>query len=73
MPLKVTYDWYRYYADVVGKRPKAVGVIFNDENGKQHEAMLGNHMQSQVILSSGAIGSPQMLLLKMNFKIWTSK
>jgi hypothetical protein len=30
-------------------------------------------MQSQVILSSGAIGSPQMLLLKMNFKIWTSK
>ncbi|XP_058750325.1 protein HOTHEAD-like [Vicia villosa] len=49
--------------DTTGKRPKAVGVIFNDENGKQHEAMLGNNMQSEVILSSGAIGSPQMLLL----------
>ncbi|KAK2406375.1 protein HOTHEAD [Trifolium repens] len=49
--------------DTTGKRPKAVGVIFNDENGKQHEAILGNHMQSEVILSSGAIGSPQMLLL----------
>ncbi|PNX98169.1 protein HOTHEAD-like [Trifolium pratense] len=49
--------------DTTGKRPKAIGVIFNDENGKQHEAMLGNDMQSEVILSSGAIGSPQMLLL----------
>ncbi|KEH18350.1 putative glucose-methanol-choline oxidoreductase, FAD/NAD(P)-binding domain-containing protein [Medicago truncatula] len=49
--------------DTTGKRPKAIGVIFNDENGKQHEARLGNDMQSEVILSSGAIGSPQMLLL----------
>ncbi|CAK8535126.1 unnamed protein product [Lathyrus sativus] len=49
--------------DTTGKRPKAVGVIFNDENGKQHEAMLGNGMRSEVILSSGVIGSPQMLLL----------
>ncbi|CAL5195627.1 unnamed protein product [Lathyrus oleraceus] len=49
--------------DTTGKNPKAVGVIFNDENGKQHEAMLGNDKQSEVILSSGAIGTPQMLLL----------
>ncbi|KAE9585918.1 hypothetical protein Lal_00010036 [Lupinus albus] len=46
-----------------GKRPKAVGVIFKDENGKQHKAMLGSDKESEVIVSSGAIGTPQMLLL----------
>ncbi|XP_004510377.1 protein HOTHEAD-like [Cicer arietinum] len=49
--------------DTTGKTPKAVGVIFKDENGKQHEAMLENDRHSEVILSSGAIGTPQMLLL----------
>lgn len=46
-----------------GKRPKAVGVLFKDENGNQHQAILADKPQSEVILSSGAIGSPQMLLL----------
>ncbi|KAK7294342.1 hypothetical protein RJT34_17231 [Clitoria ternatea] len=49
--------------DTKGKRPKAVGVIFKDENGKQHEAMLVNDRQSEVIVSSGAIGTPQLLML----------
>ncbi|KAJ1420306.1 Glucose-methanol-choline oxidoreductase, N-terminal [Sesbania bispinosa] len=49
--------------DTRGKRPKAVGVIFQDENGKQHEALLGNDRQSEVIVSSGAIGTPQLLML----------
>lgn len=40
-----------------------MGVIFKDENGNQHEAVLADKPQSEVILSSGAIGSPQMLLL----------
>jgi fatty acid omega-hydroxy dehydrogenase len=40
-----------------------MGVIFKDENGKQHKAILGNDRQSEVIVSSGAIGTPQMLLL----------
>jgi len=48
---------------VAGKRPKAIGVIFKDENGKQHKAVLGNDRESEVIVSSGAIGTPQMLLL----------
>lgn len=48
---------------VAGKRPKATGVIFKDENGKQHEAYLGNDRQSEVIVSSGALGTPQLLLL----------
>lgn len=40
-----------------------MGVIFKDENGKQHEAVLGNDIHSEVIVSSGAIGTPQLLLL----------
>ena len=40
-----------------------MGVTFKDENGKQHQAFLADKPQSEVILSSGAIGSPQMLLL----------
>ncbi|XP_074324707.1 protein HOTHEAD-like [Apium graveolens] len=44
-------------------KPRAVGVIFKDENGEQHEATLSNNKKSEVILSSGAVGSPQLLLL----------
>lgn len=49
--------------DTRGKRVKAVGVIFKDENGKVHKANLGNGKWNEVIVSSGAIGSPQLLLL----------
>ncbi|XP_028789777.1 protein HOTHEAD-like isoform X1 [Neltuma alba] len=49
--------------DTRGRRPKAVGVIFTDENGKQHEAFLRKNMQSEVIVSCGAIGTPQLLML----------
>ena len=46
-----------------GKRPKAEGVIFKDENGKQHQVLLSKRRGSEIIVSSGAIGSPQLLLL----------
>lgn len=46
-----------------GKKPKAVGVVFKDENGGQHQAFLSNSQRSEIILSCGAIGTPQMLLL----------
>ena len=46
-----------------GKRPRAMGVIFKDENGNQHQAFLTNNRRSEVILSCGAIGTPQMLML----------
>ncbi|KAJ9190327.1 hypothetical protein P3X46_001543 [Hevea brasiliensis] len=49
--------------DTSGKRPKAGGVIFKDENGNQHQAFLANKPRSEIILSCGAIGTPQMLLL----------
>ncbi|OAY53150.1 protein HOTHEAD [Manihot esculenta] len=49
--------------DTSGKRPKAVGVIFKDENGKEHQTFLANNPRSEIILSCGALGTPQMLML----------
>lgn len=40
-----------------------MGVMFKDENGNLHQAILADKPRSEVILSSGAIGTPQMLLL----------
>lgn len=40
-----------------------MGVEFKDEKGKRHRALLKNAEESEVILSAGAIGSPQLLLL----------
>uniref|UniRef100_A0A0D3DTJ3 Glucose-methanol-choline oxidoreductase N-terminal domain-containing protein n=1 Tax=Brassica oleracea var. oleracea TaxID=109376 RepID=A0A0D3DTJ3_BRAOL len=45
-------------------RPKANGVIFQDANGVLHTAKLAAHnAQNEVLLSAGAIASPQLLLL----------
>ncbi|CAK7356858.1 unnamed protein product [Dovyalis caffra] len=49
--------------DTSGKRPKAVGVLFKDENGNTHQAFLSDSQRSEIMLSCGAIGTPQMLLL----------
>lgn len=49
--------------ELIGKKPKVVGVIFKDQNGTLHRAFLTDDPASEVILSSGAIGTPQMLLL----------
>ncbi|GMN23532.1 hypothetical protein TIFTF001_049091 [Ficus carica] len=42
-------------------KPSAVGVIYTDTNGKSHRAFV--RQEGEVILSAGAIGSPQLLLL----------
>ncbi|KAJ4958576.1 hypothetical protein NE237_025687 [Protea cynaroides] len=44
------------------KQPRAIGVIFKDKLGNKHTAFLEDEL-SEVILSTGAIGSPQLLLL----------
>ncbi|XP_072976861.1 protein HOTHEAD [Typha angustifolia] len=46
-----------------GRQPKAIGVRFKDENGDRHEVFLNHREKSEIILSAGALGSPQMLLL----------
>lgn len=40
-----------------------MGVIFKDENGKEHQTFLANNPRSEIILSCGALGTPQMLML----------
>ncbi|CAL5012187.1 unnamed protein product [Urochloa decumbens] len=45
------------------RKPMAIGVQFKDENGRHHQAFLREKSGSEVIVSAGAIGSPQLLLL----------
>ncbi|MCD7452094.1 hypothetical protein HAX54_015010 [Datura stramonium] len=44
-------------------RPIARGVIFRDALGKKHKAYLRRGEKNEVIVSAGALGSPQMLML----------
>lgn len=44
-------------------RPIAHGVIFRDALGKKHKAYLRRGKMNEVIVSAGALGSPQMLML----------
>ncbi|GAB2228008.1 hypothetical protein Droror1_Dr00009837 [Drosera rotundifolia] len=53
----------RIIFEASGSKPKAMGVVFKDEHGEEHQVFLSRNPWSEVILSSGAIGSPQMLLL----------
>lgn len=46
-------------------RPAAHGVIFRDSLGQKHKAYLkrGSNSKSEIIISAGALGSPQTLML----------
>ncbi|KAJ8423975.1 hypothetical protein Cgig2_008750 [Carnegiea gigantea] len=44
-------------------RPRAHGVIFRDELGNVHRAYLNRGAKNEIILASGALGSPQLLML----------
>ncbi|XP_031477483.1 protein HOTHEAD [Nymphaea colorata] len=44
-------------------RPVAHGVVFRDSKGTLHRAYLNDGTQNEIILSAGAIGSPQLLML----------
>ncbi|KAK3143935.1 hypothetical protein QOZ80_4AG0306810 [Eleusine coracana subsp. coracana] len=46
-----------------GRRPVAHGVVFHDSQGKMHKAYLNTRHGNEVILSAGAMGSPQLLML----------
>ncbi|KAG8047181.1 hypothetical protein GUJ93_ZPchr0008g12165 [Zizania palustris] len=45
------------------RKPRAIGVEFKDENGRNQHAFLSQNRGSEIIVSAGAIGSPQLLLL----------
>ncbi|KAJ7970033.1 protein HOTHEAD-like [Quillaja saponaria] len=44
-------------------RPQAYGVIFKDAHGFMHRALLSKRGRNEIILSAGALGSPQLLML----------
>ncbi|KAI3458211.1 hypothetical protein Pfo_014874 [Paulownia fortunei] len=46
-----------------GQRPKAYGVFFRDSTGTRHMAYLNREPTNEIILSAGALGSPQLLML----------
>ncbi|KAJ0948355.1 putative glucose-methanol-choline oxidoreductase, FAD/NAD(P)-binding domain superfamily [Helianthus annuus] len=53
-----------YLRPKVGKsRPLAYGVAFKDSFGNKHKAYLKGGKKNEVILSAGALGSPQLLML----------
>ncbi|XAR66195.1 hypothetical protein NMG60_11012319 [Bertholletia excelsa] len=44
-------------------RPRATGVEFRDARGNMHQAFLNKGSLNEIILSAGALGSPQLLML----------
>ncbi|KAJ4832232.1 hypothetical protein Tsubulata_001985 [Turnera subulata] len=44
-------------------RPVAHGVVFRDAAGVKHKAYLKNGPRNEIIVSAGALGSPQLLML----------
>lgn len=44
-------------------KPLAYGVIYTDKNGVKHTAYLKRVLGSEIIISAGALGSPQLLML----------
>ncbi|KAJ7570751.1 hypothetical protein O6H91_01G133700 [Diphasiastrum complanatum] len=47
-----------------GNRPRAYGVVYKDSQGVEHTATLKTvELGSEVILSAGALGTPQLLML----------
>jgi choline dehydrogenase len=55
---------YFYHIVDAGKaRARAHGVVFKDAFGVMHKAYLIKNSMSEIILSAGAIGSPQLLML----------
>lgn len=56
-------DFYLFNVNTGSTRPQAYGVIYKDTNEVMHRAYLIPNLKSEIILSSGAIGSPQLLML----------
>ncbi|KAK8569495.1 hypothetical protein V6N13_046546 [Hibiscus sabdariffa] len=52
-----------FTTEKAGSRPKATGVIYEDASGVKHKAFLTKDSKSELIVSAGAVGSPQLLML----------
>ncbi|KAF7828326.1 protein HOTHEAD [Senna tora] len=54
---------HRILFTIQGTRRVARGVIFMDESGATHRAYLRQGSMNEIIVSAGALGSPQLLML----------
>ncbi|PPR88620.1 hypothetical protein GOBAR_AA32071 [Gossypium barbadense] len=61
--LHATVTKILFTTQTVGSRPRATGVIYEDALGVKHTAYLTNDSKSEIIVSAGAIGSSQLLML----------
>ncbi|XP_055832203.1 protein HOTHEAD-like isoform X2 [Solanum dulcamara] len=61
--LYATVEQIMFKPGAGGRKPRANGVRFQDSKGNSHLAYLKEGSMNEVILSAGALGSPQMLML----------
>ncbi|KAA3459812.1 protein HOTHEAD-like isoform X1 [Gossypium australe] len=61
--LHATVTKILFTTQTVGSRPRAIGVIYEDALRVKHMAYLTNDSKSEIIVSAGAIGSSQLLML----------
>jgi choline dehydrogenase len=61
LPTELTGNFHTFLAP--GRRPVARGVVFHDSAGRMHRAYLNAGRGNEIILSAGAMGSPQLLML----------
>ncbi|KAF8379398.1 hypothetical protein HHK36_028833 [Tetracentron sinense] len=63
--LHATSSFYNHdYLYYTGRtRPVSQGVIFRDASGIKHRAYLKKSSKNEIIISAGAMGSPQLLML----------
>ncbi|CAF1699405.1 unnamed protein product [Brassica oleracea] len=61
--LHATVHKILFTTKAVNQRPKAYGVIYQDMDGVFHKVELAKNAMNEVILSAGALGSPQLLML----------
>ncbi|KAL3609978.1 hypothetical protein D5086_000998, partial [Populus alba] len=54
---------YKILFATKGPKPVAHGVIYRDASGAKHRAYLKRGLKNEIIVSSGALGSPQLLML----------
>lgn len=46
-----------------GEKPRSNGVVFEDSNGINHWAYLNEGSNNEILVTAGALGSPQLLML----------
>lgn len=51
------------FATKARPKPVAHGVVYRDASGAKHRAYLKRGLKNEIIISSGALGSPQLLML----------